>query len=127
MAGGNCSITWFDLKAESRFWAANSDIVSALELIDFTGRGSDELLVGSNDYCIRVFREEDCIAEFEESNKITFLSTMRDPIFGFSLPKACGVYNKDNLLWKEKTVNRVSALMGLDFEQDGTLELLVGY
>ena len=39
----------------------------SLTLVDFTGDGENELIVGSEDYDIRVFKEDEIINEMTET------------------------------------------------------------
>ena len=48
---------------EERFWTVTGDNVRAMALADVTGDGSNELLVGSDDYEIRCFANDDAISE----------------------------------------------------------------
>ena len=50
VAGGNCSITGFDLKADEKFWTVTGDNASALEFLDWNEDGDDELVAGSDDF-----------------------------------------------------------------------------
>ena len=66
VAGGNCSITGFDDDAEERFWTITGDNASALEFLDWDEDGKDELLAGSDDFSIRVFKNEEMIQDINE-------------------------------------------------------------
>lgn len=66
VAGGNCSITGFDVNAEERFWTITGDNASALEFLDWDEDGKDELLAGSDDFSIRVFKNEEMIQDINE-------------------------------------------------------------
>ena len=56
VAGGNCSITGFDLSSDERFWTVTGDNATALEFLDWDEDGDDELVAGSEDFSIRVFK-----------------------------------------------------------------------
>ena len=43
------------------------DNVCSLALVDFTGDGENELIAGSEDYDIRVFKEDEIINEMTET------------------------------------------------------------
>ena len=58
IVGGNCSIQGFDHTGEELFWTVTGDNVSALTFCDVDEDGQNELLVGSEDYEIRVFQNE---------------------------------------------------------------------
>ena len=93
IVGGNCSITGFDVDGEERFWTVSGDNVGALEFFDFNGDGADELVAGSDDFAIRVFKGEEIIQDITEKSKVVDLSKISDAAFGYSLSNgAYGVY-----------------------------------
>lgn len=101
VAGGNCSITGFDLEAEERFWTVTGDNVTALEFVDWDDDGDPELVVGSEDFSIRVFRMEDMLTDINEHAKIQFIKLIYKGIFGYSLTNgAYGVYYGYKRLWR---------------------------
>ena len=78
--GGNCAIQGFDHTGEDKFWTVSlrgincrsslslflptqvtGDNVCSLALCDFTANGHNELLVGSEDYDIRVFQGDELL------------------------------------------------------------------
>lgn len=61
VAGGNCSITGFDIAADERFWTVTGDNASSIQFMDWDEDGEDELVVGSDDFSIRVFKNEEMI------------------------------------------------------------------
>ena len=46
------------------------DNVCSLALVDYTGDGDNELIAGSEDYDIRVFKEDEIISEMTEDTGI---------------------------------------------------------
>ncbi len=93
VAGGNCSITGFDLESEERFWTVTGDNVTALEFVDFNDDGENELMVGSEDFSIRAFQMEDILADINEAAKIAFIKLIHKGIYGYALSNgAFGVY-----------------------------------
>lgn len=66
VAGGNCSITGFDLVADERFWTVTGDNAAALQFLDWDEDGDEELIVGSDDFSIRVFKSEEMIFDINE-------------------------------------------------------------
>ena len=59
LVGGNCSIQGFDAAGEESYWTVTGDNVAALALCDADGDGVNELLVGSDDFEIRIFQKEE--------------------------------------------------------------------
>ncbi|XP_064385586.1 Bardet-Biedl syndrome 2 protein homolog isoform X2 [Halichondria panicea] len=60
--GGNCAITGLDHEGQDSFWTVTGDNVCSLALADFNSDGRSELLVGSEDYDIRVFQGDELYA-----------------------------------------------------------------
>lgn len=67
VVGGNCTLQGFDHRGNDVFWTVTGDNVSALCLMDFNNDGQNELLVGSEDYEIRVFKDDEIVAEITET------------------------------------------------------------
>nr|KAF6285268.1 Bardet-Biedl syndrome 2 [Myotis myotis] len=65
--GGNCALQGFDHEGKDLFWTVTGDNVHSLALCDFDGDGKKELLVGSEDFDIRVFKEDEIVAEMTET------------------------------------------------------------
>ena len=57
VVGGNCSIQGFDATGQELFWTVTGDNVSALSFCDADGDGENELLVGCDDFNIRIFQQ----------------------------------------------------------------------
>ena len=55
IVGGNCSIQGFDSEGNDPFWTVTGDNVSSLTLMDYNRDGKNELIVGSEDFEIRIF------------------------------------------------------------------------
>lgn len=70
VAGGNCSITGFDQAADERFWTVTGDNAASIQFLDWDEDGEDELLVGSDDFSVRVFKSEEMIFDIQEQSKI---------------------------------------------------------
>jgi Bardet-Biedl syndrome 2 protein len=120
VAGGNCSITGFDYNSDERFWTVTGDNATALEFLDWDEDGEDELVAGSDDFSIRVFKTEELIFDINEQSKITFLKKIHKSTFGYALSNgAYGVYHGRKKLWKQKGKDKITALIGVDFDLDG--------
>uniref|UniRef100_A0AAA9SQW6 Bardet-Biedl syndrome 2 protein homolog n=1 Tax=Bos taurus TaxID=9913 RepID=A0AAA9SQW6_BOVIN len=65
--GGNCALQGFNHEGNDLFWTVTGDNVHSLALCDFDGDGKKELLVGSEDFDIRVFKEDEIVAEMSET------------------------------------------------------------
>jgi Bardet-Biedl syndrome 2 protein len=101
IVGGDCSITGFDLKGEDRFWTVTGDNVQTLECIKWSNENTMDLVAGSDDFSIRVYKGEELIFDINESARIIALSRIKGSVFGFALANGTyGVYYQRKLLWK---------------------------
>jgi Bardet-Biedl syndrome 2 protein len=62
-----------------------------------------QLIVGSEDFDIRVFKEDNIINEQTETEAVTALAAFRENKFGYGLANGTvGVYEKLQRLWRVK-------------------------
>jgi Bardet-Biedl syndrome 2 protein len=128
VVGGNCSIQGFDETGTEQFWTVTGDNVSALALIDVDEDGQNELLVGSEDFQIRIFQNETVLSECQETAQITHLCGIRYTRYGFGLANgSIGVYEGEKRLWRHKFKSTVGAIQGFDLDGDGMPELIAGW
>lgn len=67
-----------------------------------------QLVVGSDDYEIRIFKGDSLITEITETETITSLIPLQDNIFAYSLANGTiGIYERYNRIWRVK-VNHVT-------------------
>ena len=129
VAGGNCSLNGYDKVGDERFWTVTGDNVAALTFLDWDGDGVEELMVGSDDQSIRAFRGEELIHDIQEMSKISHLTRFggNRQVFGYSLINgAFGVYNNKKRLWRQKSKEKITAMLGLEYDIDGQLVLIIG-
>lgn len=87
-----------------------------------------DLVAGSDDFSIRVFKGEELIFDINENAKIKALNRIKQSVFGYALANGTyGVYYTRKLLWKQKRQARVTSIVGMDFDMDGEMELVVGF
>ncbi len=128
IVGGNCSIQGFNYDGDEVFWTVTGDNVSAMTFCDADGDGKNELLVGSEDYEIRVFSLEEVISETTETDKITGLCPIHLTTFGYSLANGTvGVYNKAARVWRVKSKHKGVRISSFDLDGDGQPELICGW
>ncbi|KAJ9455476.1 Bardet-Biedl syndrome 2 protein-like protein [Diplonema papillatum] len=128
VVGGNCSIQGFDKEGQELFWTVTGDNVTALALMDMHSNGLKELLVGSEDYEIRIFKNEEVITETTETDKVIALHPMQGTRYAYALANGTvGVYDKHTRAWRFKSKHRVSCLSAHDLDSDGVPELVAGW
>lgn len=77
IVGGNCSIQGFDHEGGEAFWTVTGDNVSTLTMCDVDGKGRNELLVGSDDFEIRIFQNEEVVSEVTEADRVVALAPIQ--------------------------------------------------
>ncbi|KAG8437672.1 hypothetical protein GDO86_008397 [Hymenochirus boettgeri] len=139
--GGNCALQGFDCSGEDLFWTVTGDNVRSLALCDFDGNGKKELLVGSEDFDIRVFKEDEILAEMSETETITALCPMYSSRFGYALSNGTvGMYDRTTRYWRIKVDARsdrtgevifkdnfsssVAGVVEGDYRMDGKTQLI---
>lgn len=129
IAGGNCSILGFDDKGKEVFWTVTGDNVSSLTLCEIDSTNASSLLVGSDDFEIRIFKNEELVYEISESDRVNLLSTVDKTMFSYGLANGTvGIYsNAKSRLWRVKTKHKPTALFSYDIDMDGIAELFSGW
>ncbi|KAG7214905.1 hypothetical protein INR49_005180 [Caranx melampygus] len=126
--GGNCALQGFDYEGNDHFWTVTGDNVRSLVLCDFTGDGKNELLVGSEDFDIRVFKEDELVSEMTENETVTSLCHMHGSRFGYALANGTvGVYDRAARYWRIKSKNHAMSIHAFDLNADGVVELITGW
>lgn len=118
--GGNCCIWGFDKTGANTYWTVTGDQVTTMCLSDFDGDGETELVIGSPDFEIRVFKNDLMRAELMETDQITSLAHVASGCFAYSLNNGTiGTYVLKERQWRIKSKSNVSNIF--NFEEQGLM------
>ena len=127
LVGGNCSVLGFNKSGEDVFWTVSGDNVSALDFF-WTEQRERRILVGSEDYAIRIYNNEEMLSEINESGKVTNFAEIGPGKYAYSLDSgAVGVYKGTHRLWKAKAKHKVISMASGDVLGDGVPALMLGW
>jgi len=74
-----------------------------MTLSDIDDDGFLELIVGTDDYSIRFYKDEKDLCEINENTKIVLLQPLSNCRFVYCLENGTmGVYNRTERMWKKK-------------------------
>ena len=128
LVGGNCSILGYDAAGQEKFWTVTADNVSSLASCDVDGDGRKELIAGSDDFEMRIFKGEDLQKEITEADKVIALQGVRRSMFAYGLEDGTvGVYEGVNRVWRIKGKNKVTALWSMDLTGTGAMDVIIGW
>uniref|UniRef100_A0A8B9KVP6 Bardet-Biedl syndrome 2 n=1 Tax=Astyanax mexicanus TaxID=7994 RepID=A0A8B9KVP6_ASTMX len=130
LVGSQTNLLAYDVhdNADIFYKEVTGDNVRSLVLCDFTGDGKNELLVGSEDFDIRVFREDELLSEMAENETVTSLCYMHGSRFGYALANGTvGVYDRTARYWRIKSKNHAMSIHAFDLNADGVVELITGW
>jgi Bardet-Biedl syndrome 2 protein len=127
LVGGNCSILGYNKSGEDVFWTVSGDNVSAIDFF-MTEKNERRILVGSEDYAIRIYNNEEMLFEINETAKVTNFAELGIGKYGYSLDSGgVGVYKVTHRMWKAKAKHKVISMAGADIAGDGVPALLLGW
>ncbi|XP_060109643.1 Bardet-Biedl syndrome 2 protein isoform X2 [Heteronotia binoei] len=133
--GGNCSLQGFNHEGKDLFWTVTGDNVRSLALCDFDGDGKNELLVGSDDFDIRVFKEDEIVAEISETeskNQAVSIHAfdlnadgVNELITGWSNGKVDARNDRTGeVIFKDNFASSIAGIVEGDYRMDGNTQLI---
>ncbi|CAD6196787.1 unnamed protein product [Caenorhabditis auriculariae] len=110
--GGNCAIWGYDKEGNNVYWTVTGDVITCMCICDYDNDGENELIIGSPDFEIRVFKNDLMRSELMETDAVVCLQAVSQDCFGYALANGTiGVYQKEERLWRIKSKNNVSAIL----------------
>ncbi|XP_043588448.1 Bardet-Biedl syndrome 2 protein homolog isoform X1 [Bombus pyrosoma] len=128
IVGGNSSITVLDSQGTEIFWTVLGGIVTSLAVFDFDGDDENELVIGTRDFEIKVYKKDNLLWEAKETASITTLTGLPNRRFVYSVGNGTlGVYEMTQRLWRVKSKHRVVVTRSFDLNGDGAPEVITGW
>ena len=127
LAGGNCNIVGVDINGEDKFWTVLGGNTICMALGDFNKDDKNELFVGTDDYTIRIYKEEEPILEINENTKIVIICPIEDDYFCYGLETGTvGLYKGSSRVWIKKEKGYCCSMDVRDFTDEEVLQALIG-
>ncbi|KRY88767.1 Bardet-Biedl syndrome 2 -like protein [Trichinella pseudospiralis] len=128
VCGGSCALQGFNWQGKEIFWSVTGDNVRSLCFCDFDSDGKLELLVGSDDFDIRVFKGDEIVSSISETEAVTNLLSLGSNRFAYALANGTlGVYASTCRLWRIKSKANPTFLCLYDIDGDDEQELVTGW
>ncbi|OAF67240.1 Bardet-Biedl syndrome 2 protein [Intoshia linei] len=115
LVGGNCTIAGFDENGMEIFWTITGDNVTCMDLIQKLPDSNYNLIVSSEDYDIRVFKNDEIDIEINENEMVLIVCTLSKPAyFAYSSNSFIGVYIGSIKIWSDSINEKVVLLRSID-------------
>ena len=127
LAGGNCNIVGIDINGDEKFWTVLGGNAICMELGFVEKDNINVLFVGTDDYTIRVYKDEEPFSEINENTKIVVIMPLQDDYFCYGLESGTvGLYKGKEKKWSKKEKGYCTTMELRDFIGENTVEVLVG-
>ena len=127
LAGGNCNIVGIDINGEEKFWTVLGGNAICMALGYMDEDNINALFVGTDDFTIRIYKDEESISEINENTKIVIIMPLQDDYFCYGLESGTvGLYKGKEKKWFKKEKGYCTTMELRDFIGENTVEVLVG-
>uniref|UniRef100_A0A8W7PJ60 Bardet-Biedl syndrome 2 n=1 Tax=Anopheles coluzzii TaxID=1518534 RepID=A0A8W7PJ60_ANOCL len=128
IVGGNAVVRGYNQEGTEVLWLITSGSVVSLLLIDIDKDGQNELITGTDDGCIRIYKKEALLHEFTEGNEIQNLVALRTGQFMYSVKNGTiGVFEENVRMWRIKSKARATAMATYDILGCEAKQMIVGW
>ncbi|GAB0088836.1 Bardet-Biedl syndrome 2 protein homolog [Sergentomyia squamirostris] len=126
VTAGQGGLRAFDSTGTEHLWLITGCNCLTLVLFDVDKDGHNEILIGSQDSMIKIYKQDTLLYEFTENGMIVDL--MRPGHFAYASDNGTvGVYEKNLRLWRIKSKHKPTSVIDYDFLGMGTSQLLTGW
>ena len=102
--------------------------VVSLLLLDIDKDGQNELIIGTDDGCIKIYKKGDLLHEFIEGNEIQNLKAISAGQFMYTVRNGTiGVYEENVRLWRIKSKTKATCIVLYDLLGCETKNLVIGW
>jgi Bardet-Biedl syndrome 2 protein len=127
LVGGNFLIQGFDLNGEEKFSTFAGGNAVCMGMSDFDDDSFLELIVGTDDYSIRIYKDEKSSLEINENTKIVLVHPYENTKFVYGLDNGTlGLYERGEKVWKKKQKGILNSVLCVDINHDGVAEIICG-
>ncbi|XP_058060313.1 Bardet-Biedl syndrome 2 protein homolog [Anopheles bellator] len=128
IVGGNAVVRGYDQDGNEVFWLITAGSVVSVLLIDIDKDDQNELVIGTDDGCIRIYKQEMLLHEFAEGNEIQNLVALRPGQFMYSVKNGTiGVFEENLRQWRIKSKTRATAMATYDILGCESRQMIVGW
>ncbi|XP_058820189.1 Bardet-Biedl syndrome 2 protein homolog isoform X1 [Topomyia yanbarensis] len=128
IVGGNAVVKGFNPEGNEIFWLITAGGVNSLLLMDVDKDGQNELIVGTDDGCIKIYKKDALQHEFTEGNEIQHLMVINQNQFMYSVKNGTiGVFDESVRMWRIKSKTRVTAMAMYDILGCENKQIIVGW
>ncbi|XP_050077103.1 Bardet-Biedl syndrome 2 protein homolog [Anopheles maculipalpis] len=128
IVGGNAVVRGYNQDGTEVLWLITAGSVVTLLLIDIDKDGQNELIIGTDDGCIRIYKKEALLHEFTEGNEIQNLVALRTGQFMYSVKNGTiGVFEENVRMWRIKSKARATAMATYDILGCEAKQMIVGW
>lgn len=116
VVGGAGSLAAYDSSGAEVLWKAGSGSITALALADVDEDGGNELLVGSDDATIRIYKDDELLQQYTEADAVVQLAGLgQGRKWAYALQNGTiGVYESGVRLWRVKSKHSATSLCAFD-------------